>query len=539
MTGFMSGSRNSPLSVSSVCSRCLFRLARTSFPAARRRTLSTNASSTPLDGSDAGQRPGPEGYFLANGFLRSKPKSRFSRVSRFGLPFRRVSATEGNGGATTTIRSVSQDTQLPSESIAEEVLPAQELPHRRRQRLKPAVLSSISPTTPGASSDISSMNPSDPTIPLDASSQLSTLSSTLPTRSLRRLLTTYLSLSKPRLSFLIVLTTTTAYSLYPVPDLLMPSALETPSLSPLTLLYLTTGTALSTASANALNMLFEPAHDAKMSRTRNRPLVRKLISPTGAALFALGTGLTGLLALYYGVNPTVCFLSGLNIFLYAGVYTPLKRVSVLNTWVGAVVGGIPPLMGWVAAAGQYTSSVSSSSYSWPTLLFAPDGSSTGGWLLSALLFTWQFPHFNALSHSIRTEYAVAGYRMLAAVNPARNARVALRYALCVFPICAGLCSVGVTDWTFFYASAGVNAWLVREAGRFWWWEGGRGSARALFWASVWHLPGVMVLAMVFKRGLWERVRRGVLGWGDDGLEEDDDVDDDEREEMEGGGTGRL
>lgn len=93
--------------------------------------------------------------------------------------------------------------------------------------------------------------------------------------------------------------------------------------------------------------------------------------------------------------------------------------------------------------------------------------------------------------------------MLAWVNPAMNARVALRYSLLMFPICAGLCVVGVTDWGFFVTSGVVNTWVVREAWRFWKLQGQGGSARGLFWAGVWQLPGIMVLAMVHKRGLLE------------------------------------
>jgi len=243
-------------------------------------------------------------------------------------------------------------------------------------------------------------------------------------------------------------------------------------------------------------MYLEPASDALMSRTRNRPLVRGLISPRAALLFALATGLTGLTGLHLGANPTVSFLGALNILLYAGVYTPLKRISVLNTWVGALVGGIPPLMGWAAAAGHSATGTGA----WQELLFS--SSSAGGWLLAGLLFAWQFPHFNALSWTIREEYRGAGYRMLAWVNPAMNARVALRYSLLFFPICAGLWGVGITDGGFLVSSSVVNAWVVREAWRFWRYEGGRGTARGLFWAGVWQLPVLMVLAMAHKRGLW-------------------------------------
>ncbi|KAI9782545.1 MAG: Protoheme IX farnesyltransferase, mitochondrial [Peltula sp. TS41687] len=366
-------------------------------------------------------------------------------------------------------------------------------------------------------------------IPLDASSQLSTLSARSPSRSLRRALSAYLSLSKPRLSFLIVLTTTAAYSLYPVPTLLLPTTTTSPSLSTLTLLFLTTGTALSCASANALNMLFEPEFDAKMSRTRNRPLVRKLLTARAATVFAAVTGAAGLGLLLYGVNSTVASLSALNILLYAGVYTPMKRISVVNTWIGAVVGGIPPLMGWTAAAGQRAKTHED----WRGLLFG-DGSA-GGWVLAALLFAWQFPHFNALSWTIREEYRNAGHRMLAWTNPRANARIALRYALLLFPICAALHYwAGVTDRGFLVTSSLVNAWMVREAWRFWRFQGSKGSARGLFWASVWHLPVVLVLAMAHKKGLWDGVWVSLMG--DDRLQEydeDEEVDDgvwkDERE----------
>ncbi|CAK7268543.1 Protoheme IX farnesyltransferase, mitochondrial, partial [Sporothrix epigloea] len=157
------------------------------------------------------------------------------------------------------------------------------------------------------------------------------------------------------------------------------------------------------------------------------------------------------------------------------------------------------------------------------LLFAPDGSSAGGWLLAALLFAWQFPHFMALSWAVRTEYQRAGLRMLAWVHPARNGRVALRYALAFLPICIGLCATGVTAWSFAVTSLPVNLWLVREAFKFWRFEGHQGSARALFWASVWHLPALMVLALLQKKGLWSRVYQSLLG--QPALDEEDEDED--------------
>lgn len=383
-------------------------------------------------------------------------------------------------------------------------------PHRRRQARKRDAAA--------AAAAANSINPQS--LPPDASSLLTTAAAAQPSNSLRRTISTFLSLSKPRLTVLVVLTAMAPYALYPVPEMLSPTMTETPSLSPLTLLFLTTGTTLCSASANALNMLYEPATDAKMSRTRNRPLVRKLVSTRNAVLFAVLAGATGVGALYFGVNPTVSFLGFSNIVIYAGIYTPLKAVTVFNTWIGAVVGGIPPLMGWAAAAGE----AATKDGSWRELLFAGDGSSIGGWLMAGLLFAWQFPHFMALSWPIREEYKAAGLRMLAWTNPARNSRVALRYSIVFIPLCISLCAAGVTEWSFAITSLPINLWLVREAVRFWKFEGHKGSARGLFWASVWHLPGVMILALLHKKGMWSRAWNSVFGedegeWEEEELEE--------------------
>ncbi|OAT06196.1 protoheme IX farnesyltransferase [Blastomyces gilchristii SLH14081] len=385
----------------------------------------------------------------------------------------------------------------------------EELPHRRRQRLK---------------AEREAKTPNYDIRP-DASSRLSTLSSSLPKTSLRGTIAAFLALTKPNLSFLVVLTATTAYGLYPIPTLLAldPSVTPLPALSTttLTLFYLTIGTFLASGSANTLNMFFEPQHDARMSRTRNRPLVRKLLSPRAALIFAAVTGTVGVTALYMGTNPTVAALGAFNLFLYAFVYTPLKRISVINTWVGAIVGGIPPLMGWAAAAGQ---TATTGHDGWCDLLFGPD--SPGGWLMAAILFAWQFPHFNSLSHTIREEYRNAGYKMLAWTNPARNGRVALRYSILMFPLCAGLWWFGVVDKGFLVGGTLVNCWLAKEAYRFWKLQGAAGSSRGLFWASVWHLPLLMVGTLVTKKGIWDGVWSHIFG------EEVEDEEDEEYEEDE-------
>lgn len=388
-------------------------------------------------------------------------------------------------------RSLQQSAPEPTVRAVSDSAEQEVLPHRRRKRRKELEEESVP-------------NDNSESLPLDASSQLTTRASSLPTTAtLRRRFATYLALTKPRLSFLILLTTTSAYSLYPLPEILSSTDLApatTLSTSTLTLLFLTTGTFLSCAAANTLNMLFEPRYDALMTRTRNRPLVRKLLTPRAALLFAIACAGSGLSLLYFGTNPTVAGLSALNIFLYAGVYTPMKRISAANTWVGAIVGGIPPLMGWCAAAGQ---AATTEHHAASDLLFGEG--SVGGWLLAALLFAWQFPHFMSLSHTIREDYKAAGHKMLAWTNPARNARVALRYSIAMFPICAGLYAVGVVNEGFLVVSTACNSWMLREAVRFWRKQGAAGSARGLFWASVWQLPLVLVGALVCKTGVWDGV----------------------------------
>ncbi|MCJ1438261.1 Protoheme IX farnesyltransferase, mitochondrial [Xylographa pallens] len=486
----------------SVCLRCWAR-SYASQPLATKKSLAPPHLNLERSGTQTSRRRSfRREYFSANGVLGTP-------ADLSGLPSWRSTGIKqlSKAGSLLTASSVQHTSEASEANVPQNHHVSDLLDRRKTQKAEAGSITVDVETT----------------MPLDASSRLSAISTTLPATSLRRRLTTYLALSKPRLSFLMVLTTATAYSLYPVPAVLLSSTTIAPSLSALTLVFLTAGTGLCSASANAFNMLLEPQHDAKMSRTRNRPLVRGLITKKGAFAFAATAGVLGVGGLWFGVNPTVAFLGGFTIFLYAGVYTPMKRISVLNTWVGAIVGSIPPLMGWAAAAGQSAAG----SGEWQELLLGEENA--GGWLLAALLFAWQFPHFNALSWTIREEYKNAGFRMLAWTNTKMNGRVALRYSLLFIPICFGLTWCGVTDSGFLVTSSVVNAWMVREAWKFWRKEGQKGSARGLFWASVWHLPVVMVLAMAHKQGLWEGMWRRTFGDEDDGQ----DVWDGEEEDLDG------
>jgi len=151
----------------------------------------------------------------------------------------------------------------------------------------------------------------------------------------------YSKLSKARLSALVTLTATAGYIMAPGP------------LVPYTLACTTVGTFFCSASANSFNQFFEVPYDCQMARTKDRVLVRAMLRPLNSVYFGTISGLLGCTLLATMVNvPTAC-LGLANIILYAGVYTPSKRISIANTWIGAVVGAIPPIMGWIACTGSW------------------------------------------------------------------------------------------------------------------------------------------------------------------------------------------
>ncbi|GAK66865.1 gamma-butyrobetaine hydroxylase [Moesziomyces antarcticus] len=320
----------------------------------------------------------------------------------------------------------------------------------------------------------------------------------VPPVSTRTLPKLYKQLSKSRLTFLVVLTGMAGYAL-------CPASLTVAVASPVaTLLALTAGMTLCSAAANALNQLVEAPYDAQMPRTRGRPLPSRAVTPLHAFSFAAASASSGVGLLALAVNPLTAALGAANVVLYSFTYTPMKRMSIANTWVGAVVGALPPLMGWAACTG--------------TLHHAAD---LGGWSLAALLFAWQFPHFNSLAHTLRAEYARGGYRMMAVTDPALNRRVSLRYAVALLPICTVMMPLSgiVAPVAFAVLSTPLNLLMAHAAWKFYT-DGTVKAARWCFWVSLIHLPAVMLLAM----GCKPEVRDGLyrfLGWSTDEPKEEE------------------
>jgi len=176
------------------------------------------------------------------------------------------------------------------------------------------------------------------------------------------------------------------------------------------------------------------------------------------------------------VNPLTSLLGSVTWACYVCVYTPLKRVTSLNTAVGAIPGALPPLMGWTAARGEI---------------------SVGGWTLFAILFFWQLPHFLAIAWMYREDYARAGFAMLPVVEPdgERTGRSAVSHALGLLPVSLCPTLFHLTGAVYFVGALGLGLWFLWFAIRFWR-DLTLRRAQHLFFASITYLPlllGLMVM----------------------------------------------
>jgi protoheme IX farnesyltransferase len=234
----------------------------------------------------------------------------------------------------------------------------------------------------------------------------------------------YLELSKSRIVMMVLITTAAGY------------LFAAPRVDWALLINTLVGTALVAAGTNALNQYVEREYDGKMRRTRLRPLPDGRISPRAALLFSVAISVIGTAYLGLAVNWLTAALGAFTLTSYIFIYTPLKRVSTICTLIGAIPGAIPPLMGWTAATGSL---------------------GTGGWIVFAILFFWQLPHFMAISWMYRDDYARGGFAMLAVRDQdgQATARHAVLYsfallAVSVLPPLFGLA-------TFIYLAGAVLA----------------------------------------------------------------------------------
>jgi protoheme IX farnesyltransferase len=277
----------------------------------------------------------------------------------------------------------------------------------------------------------------------------------------------YLALTKPDVSFLVVMTTVAGYAL----------GARGP-LDWLRMAHTVFGTTLIAAGTSALNHYFERDTDALMRRTASRPLPSGQLSPREAFWFAfslLGFG-TAYLAL--ATNALATSLGIATSVLYLCVYTPLKRRTTLATFVGAFPGAVPPLIGWAAARGTLN---------------------IEAWFLFAMLFLWQFPHFDAISWVYREDYKRAGIRMLPTVDPEgkRTFREILMTAALLVPVSLLPSVTGLAGARYFFGALVLGLMLVEVC---LWAAASKTNLRAkwLMHATVLHLPVLLGLLIYDK-----------------------------------------
>ena len=279
----------------------------------------------------------------------------------------------------------------------------------------------------------------------------------------------YLELTKPRLSLLSVITALVGYL-----------AARPPS-NPLKLLLVVVGTSMAAAGVAALNQWLEVDTDAQMKRTANRPL------PTGkvalGSAFVLGWVLCigALFLLFALVQPMAALFTLLTIISYLGWYTPAKRWSTWSTEIGAVAGAFPPLIGWAAGEGRVTAL---------------------GWILFAVLYFWQIPHFMAIAWLYRRDYSAVHFPMLP-VRDESGGRVAvwsLINAIALVAVSLLPVALGLATKAYGLAAAIGGAAFLWRAIVFLHREGRDLAARKLFFASIIYLPvvlGALVIDRIF------------------------------------------
>jgi heme o synthase len=284
--------------------------------------------------------------------------------------------------------------------------------------------------------------------------------------SARERLAAYLELTKPRITSLIVLTSAAGF------------CLASRSVDYVALLSAMTGIALLSSGIATLNQYMERDLDGLMRRTADRPLPSGKLAPWEALWF--GVGLTMLAEVYLAVlvNPLTALLGLFVIAGYLFAYTPLKTRTSLSTMVGAFPGAVPPLIGWTAARGEL---------------------SVDAWVLFAILFLWQFPHFLAIAWMYREDYGRAGILMLPVVEP--EGRVTgqqiVAYTLMLLPVSLLPTALGISGKVYFYGAIVLGLLFLYSSVRAAFSQS-RQQARRLLLASVLYLPLLFIL-MVLNR----------------------------------------
>jgi protoheme IX farnesyltransferase len=239
------------------------------------------------------------------------------------------------------------------------------------------------------------------------------------------------------------------------------------------------GTLLTAMGANGLNQWWERDRDAKMARTRNRPLPLGKLSANHALLMTSSWSIFGITLLFFGVNPLTAYLASLTIVTYLLIYTPMKPYSPLAVLAGAVPGAIPPMMGWTAATNTF---------------------SVQAWVLGCLLFLWQIPHFMSLASVYRKDYAKGGYHLLPD-NPEVDLvtrSIIVIFSLALLGITLLAPSIGLGERLFFicalFLGGGMLCMSIKLYTKY-----SIENARKMFRASIMYIPTLMIFLLIDER----------------------------------------
>jgi len=272
-------------------------------------------------------------------------------------------------------------------------------------------------------------------------------------------------LVKARLTLLVLLTTAVGFYL----------GSESP-INYVALFHAVFGTAAAAAGAAALNQWWERRVDALMRRTRTRPIPAGRMQPLQALALGAILSIFGVCYLAIVCNTLSAALTAITVAIYIFAYTPLKRASSANTAVGAVPGGIPPMIGWAAASGSVTA---------------------GAWALFAIVFLWQLPHFFAIAWMYREDYSRAGFRMISSDDRTGERSASQSVFFCILLlIIAGLPAfLGIANFFYLAIELLLGCLFIAVAMRFLRMRTAS-AARLLFLASIIYLPlllGALVL----------------------------------------------
>ena len=284
--------------------------------------------------------------------------------------------------------------------------------------------------------------------------------------SLREKLAAYLELTKPRIAFMLVLTSAAGFYLGAKNDFNI-------------LLFINSiiGITLLAFGVATLNQVWERRTDALMERTAKRPLPTQKLTRTEALIFGVLLCVVAEIYLTFLVNELTAFLGLIVIAGYVLLYTPLKTRTSASTAIGAIPGAMPPLMGWTSSANEIT---------------------LGAWILFALLFLWQFPHFLAIAWMYREQYAKAGILMLPVVEPEGKitARQIVTFTVLLLPVSLAPFFIGLAGWVYLVGASLLGIWFL--------WASIKTAraksteeARKLLFVSVLYLPLIFAL-MVFN-----------------------------------------